>query len=268
MNIVKPTNKFLKTPSMLYKKDFISQGGFVDKEIDAVVLDDKKIELIKRTICKGATNDELELFIHICKRTGLDPFARQIYSVPRGKERTIQVSIDGLRLIADRTGKYSPGKEPFYTYCGDHLESATVSIKKMTDDGVWHEVSATAFFNEYKPSGSNSFWAKMPRVMLSKVAESLALRKAFPAELSGIYCPEEMDQSQNKEEDACLFIGLNEHEIESIENLIDGDSSLLERILKGYKVSCLSEISQENYKIIVKRLLEIKKQSDAEAVYE
>lgn len=159
----------------------------------------EKIQLLKNTVCKGATDAELQLFLHVCVKTGLDPFMKQIYSIPRGGQRTIQTSIDGLRLIAERTCKYSPGKEPTYIYGSDgRLFSATAFVKKMTVDGTWHDVSATAFNAEFNPG--TQFWNKMPHVMLAKVAEASALRKAFPAEMSGIYSDDEMEQTKKPEE--------------------------------------------------------------------
>lgn len=160
------------------------------------------VQTVKEVYAKGATDTELKLFLQTAKRTGLDPFARQIYCIKRydsSQQKTVmstQVSIDGFRLIADRTGAYVPSKEPTYTFDADgQLESATAYIKKLVG-GTWHEVSATAFFSEYvqktKDGTPNSMWKKMPRLMLAKCAESLVLRKAFPAELSGLYTPEEM----------------------------------------------------------------------------
>jgi len=161
-----------------------------------------KRDLVKKTICKGATNDELELFIHACKHTGLDPFMKQIHAVKRksknGDVMTIQTGIDGLRLIADRSGNYAPGKEPTFQYdTNGRVKSATSYIKKRTQDGMWHEVSATAFYSEYKPTYTNDFWENKAHIMLSKCAEALALRKAFPAEMAGLYTAEEMDQANS-----------------------------------------------------------------------
>jgi phage recombination protein Bet len=171
------------------------------------LFDAKKLELLKTTICKGATDDEIELFLHAYQRTGLDPFMRQIYAVKRWDKvtnkmvMTIQTGIDGYRLIAERTGKYSPGREPFFVYGNDgQIISATAYIKKQTTDNTWHEVAATAFFSEYCQKDKNGqptrFWQQMGHTMIAKCAEALALRKAFPGDLSGIYTSEEMQQAE------------------------------------------------------------------------
>jgi phage recombination protein Bet len=176
-------------------------------KVVAIDFSEDKIQLLKNTVCKGATNDELQLFLHVCSRTGLDPFRNQIYAIKRntkdGARMTIQTGIDGFRLVAERTERYAPGKEPTYEYDQQgKLVAATSYIKKQTADGTWHEVSAKAHWDEYaqvyngKPS---QFWAKMPHVMLAKCAEAIALRKAFPADFSGIYTTEEMAQADNTE---------------------------------------------------------------------
>lgn len=164
------------------------------------------IDLLRETICKGCTPQDFKLFMMVCQRTKLDPFAKQIYAVPRWDSKlnrnsmTIQTSIDGFRLVAERTGRYAPGRATEYQFENGKLISATSFTKKQTIDGTWHEVSYTAFFEEYcqktKDGRPTKFWADMPRVMLAKVAEAACLRKCFPMELSQIYTREEMEQSE------------------------------------------------------------------------
>jgi phage recombination protein Bet len=163
-----------------------------------------QVELVKDTIARGASDDELMLFLHLAQRSGLDPFARQIYLIERranvnGEWRTSrqpQTGIDGLRLIADRTDRYAPGREPAFTYDEQgRLATATSYVRKWVR-GEWHEVAATAHYGEYvqakKDGTPTQMWADKPHIMLAKCAEALALRRAFPAELSGLYTADEM----------------------------------------------------------------------------
>jgi len=171
----------------------------VQQKQDLVQFNTEQVALIKNYLCKGITDDELKLFSAVCKKTGLDPFMKQIYAVKRKDQMTIQTSIDGYRLIAERTGKYCPGKESTYDYKDGKLFSSTSYVKKQTADGTWHEVAASAYYDEYKPSYSNQFWDSKAHIMLAKCAESLALRKSFPNELSGIYSDDEMAHAQNQD---------------------------------------------------------------------
>lgn len=161
----------------------------------------EQMTLIKSLIAKDATDDELALFIYQAKRTGLDPLSRQIYFIKYKGKASIQTSIDGFRAIAGRTGEHAGTDDAVFKEENNKPLSASVTVYRMVQ-GQRCAYSATARWSEYNQS-FNSLWQKMPYTMLGKCAEALALRKAFPSDLSGLYTQDEMIQteSENKEEE-------------------------------------------------------------------
>ena len=156
----------------------------------------EQINLIKTQIAKDATNDELKLFLYQCQRTGLDPLTRQIYFVKRAGRMTIQTSIDGFRVIAQRSNEYAGQDEPKWTYTesGDIL-SCSVTVYKFSPSGErYPAATGVAFYKEYYPNPV-MLQKTLAHTMIAKVAEALALRKAFPQDLSGIYTSDEMQQA-------------------------------------------------------------------------
>jgi len=181
----------------------------VKLQVELSQWDEAKIQLLKDTICVNASDDELALSLQVIQRTGLDPFARQIYFIKRwnkdlGKETlAAQVSIDGFRLVAQRTGKYAGQLGPFW--CDADGKWTDVWLGKTAPlaakvgvlhsefkEPLWRVARLSTYIQTNKTGHPIGLWQKGPDLMLAKCAEALALRSAFPQELSGLYIGDEM----------------------------------------------------------------------------
>jgi len=197
-----------ETKAIQIIKKVVEDKAIISQDVGKIMTR-PQIELIKRTIAKGASDDELSLFINVCRGSQLNPFLRQVHLVKRwdskdGKEvATIQVGIDGFRAIAESSGAYAGNDDAVFeedSKTGMPVK-ATVTVYKIVSNNRY-AFTATARWAEYYPGEKQGFmWRAKPHVMLGKCAEAQALRKAFPKLLSGMYAPEEMDQAGGETKD-------------------------------------------------------------------
>jgi len=157
----------------------------------------EQMDIIRRQIAKGCSDDEIAYFVQVSRARGLDPFSRQIYAIQRGGQMTIMVGIDGLRALAARGGRYR-GALPT-EWCGADGVWVDVWLQRTPPAAarvaVWHAdcerpIVETATMQSY--GQKSGLWSSMPDVMLAKCAEARALRRAFPSECSGLYEPSEI----------------------------------------------------------------------------
>jgi len=214
----------------------------------------EKVELLKRTYCKGASDDELELFLTVSRSKGLDPFSGQIHAVKRwdsalGKNTIkFQVGIDGLRLIAERTGLRDGTDPPEWCDAdGNWVQvwtksepptAARVVVYKKGQGKPHYGIADFAMFAQRDKHGNlTRLWARSAAFMLRKCAEANALREAHPQETAGLYIHEEMQQAGSpisgavaaieKALDACKSREDVDHVVARIQRLSDSDKDYI-----------------------------------------
>ncbi len=197
---------------------------------DLITFTAPQLKVIKDTVAKDTNQTEFNLFLEACRSYGLDPFRKQIHAVvyskdnPDKRKMTIIVSRDGLRVLAHRCRDYRPASEPAQVVYDAEAKGltnpkgivlATVRLWKQDNKGEWYPVIGEAYWDEFapvadewafdeesrkrKPTGrkvldASGNWAKMPIVMITKCAESQALRAGWPETFGNIYAEEEMDR--------------------------------------------------------------------------
>jgi phage recombination protein Bet len=170
-------------------------------------MNNEQVAVLKRTIAKGCTDDEFALFLQVCRRTQLDPFAKQICPVARWDKKEnrnvmqIQVQIDGFRVLAQRTGQYGGSDRPLFDEgltLYEHLQTkrgkpktCSITVYRLVG-GHRCPFTAEITWDDFYPGQKQGFmWDSKPYQMLSKASESQALRKAFQLELAHLETPEE-----------------------------------------------------------------------------
>jgi phage recombination protein Bet len=177
---------------------------------------DQALVLQQSGIDDDVTKAELAGFLHLCQRTRLDPFSRQIYLIGRKDKRagrkvfTPQTGIDGYRVVAHRV--IAETRESFgyedTLWCDAAgnwrdvwLPEEAPAAAKVTVLRNGQRFSAVALYREYVQTDYNGnptrMWKNMGANQIAKCAEALALRKAFPHDLAGVYTAEEMAQADN-----------------------------------------------------------------------
>lgn len=151
--------------------------------------DSKTLALLKNTVAQGATDAEFAMFLEYCKSTKLNPFKKEVWFI-KGKDGRIQMmtGINGFYAIANDHPQFDGLEVDVFPAEGKPIKAVARCYRKDRS----RPMVAEAYFQEYGKTYGN--WTTMPRVMISKCAESMALRKSFPQELNDLYTAEEMPQ--------------------------------------------------------------------------
>ncbi|NCX94150.1 MAG: hypothetical protein EBX40_05705, partial [Gammaproteobacteria bacterium] len=145
--------------------------------------DNNVIATLRHTVAGGLNDAEFLLFAEHCKATGLNPFKREVWAIKAGGRLQVMTGINGFLAIANAHPQFD-GMEVEV----DFDEAPTKAICKVYRKDRKFPAVGVALMKEY--GKDTPIWRQMPRVMLTKVAKSIAIREAFPQELNGLYTEE------------------------------------------------------------------------------
>jgi len=216
-----PAGSMAEGPTSHTQNQPAKTGGALAVRADQTQWTPEQAAVLRQSgIDNDVTGAELSSFLHLCQRTQLDPFSRQIYLIGRWDKRqqrkvfTPQTSIDGYRVTAHRAAAKAGHKLGYEdtVWCDSSgkwfdvwLSAEPPAAAKVVVVRDGQRFPAVAKYSEYVQTGKENkpigLWGKMPATMTAKCAEALALRMAFPHDLAGVYTAEEMAQADNPEQE-------------------------------------------------------------------
>jgi phage recombination protein Bet len=187
-------------------EEYVMSSSIVKVAVQPLEFSPDQERMIRDMYLNGAPPEEAAVLLEVAKLRRLNPILKQVHFIPRwdsAKKRNVwaaQVSIDGLRVIAERTGLYEGQDEPEFEHNQAEKGRLILAKVRVYRKGWTRPAVGVAYWDEYAQQYKNQqgqwelspMWRRMPHVMLAKCAEALALRKAFPEDTSGLYIPEEM----------------------------------------------------------------------------
>jgi len=152
----------------------------------------QQIQLIRDMCARDCTENEFLLLMQMARTYQLDPFAKQIWAVKYpNAPAAIFCGRDGFIAIAHRNGNFDGMESGTRTDENDELIGWCRVYRKDMSHPFVVEVPFSEYVQRNKQGEVTKFWREKPKTMITKVAESHALRRAFG--ISGLYSPEEID---------------------------------------------------------------------------
>lgn len=169
--------------------------------------------IIRNYLVNGGGNvsdQEVVMFLNLCKFQKLNPFLREAYLIKYGSQpATLVTGKDAILKRAYRNENYAGNVAGIIVVTEDgEIERRTGTFKLKDEElvGGWakvfikgyeqpieNEVSLEEYIGVKKDGEINSQWQKKPATMIRKVALVQALREAFPEELQAMYDSAEMN---------------------------------------------------------------------------